>query len=225
MKAVILAAGRGRRMGRLTDTLPKPLISVLGKPIIHHIIESLPPSIDHIIVVIGYQGNKIKRYLKEKFPLVSFSFVRQDRLVGPAYALLQVKDFFTKPQERFILIYGDELPSKTEIKKCLSHNYSCLCHFISKPIPTGVVKVNKDGMIIKLVEHRKPTSKPVMAAGGVMVLNSDIFNYRKVLHQKSGEYYLTPMLNRFNKAYPMYIVLGQDDLYFTTPADIERFSK
>jgi len=54
MKAIILAAGRGTRMKPLTDTTPKPLISIAGKPILEHNLEHIYESVDEIIIVIKY---------------------------------------------------------------------------------------------------------------------------------------------------------------------------
>ena len=55
MKAVILAAGEGIRMRPLTLTKPKPMLEVLGKPLLQHILEALPDAINEIIIVIGYR--------------------------------------------------------------------------------------------------------------------------------------------------------------------------
>jgi bifunctional UDP-N-acetylglucosamine pyrophosphorylase/glucosamine-1-phosphate N-acetyltransferase len=59
MQAVILAAGKGTRMQPLTLTRPKQLVEAAGKPLIEHIVSSLPEEIDEIILVIGYLGNMI----------------------------------------------------------------------------------------------------------------------------------------------------------------------
>ena len=65
MKAVILAAGFGERMGSLTDQLPKPLIPIINKPILHHLIEALVQSgFKEFIVVVGHQKEKIMGFLK-----------------------------------------------------------------------------------------------------------------------------------------------------------------
>lgn len=63
MKAVILAGGRGSRMGALTESMPKPLVSVTGKPILEHIITyASEAGIREYIVNIGYRGAMIQSY-------------------------------------------------------------------------------------------------------------------------------------------------------------------
>ena len=59
MQAVILAAGRGVRMGKLTENTPKPMLSLFGKPMLEWKLEMLPRVIDEVIFVIGYYGSQI----------------------------------------------------------------------------------------------------------------------------------------------------------------------
>ena len=64
MKAVILAAGRGTRMGDLTANVPKPMLPVEGKPVLEHIVEGLrdEAKVREIFIVIGWQGHVISDY-------------------------------------------------------------------------------------------------------------------------------------------------------------------
>ena len=67
MKVVILAGGYGSRLSEYTKTIPKPMVKVLGKPIIHRII-------DHYIlyghqefyIALGYKGDELKKYFLKK---------------------------------------------------------------------------------------------------------------------------------------------------------------
>src|SRR4051812_22989783 len=64
MKAVILAAGKGTRMGELTNECPKPMLKVWGKPILEHIIEGLRANgISEIFVVTGFRAEVIEAQL------------------------------------------------------------------------------------------------------------------------------------------------------------------
>src|SRR5271157_1319914 len=63
MKAVILAAGKGTRMGQLTEQLPKPMLRVQGKPILEHILEGLlQAGVRDFFIVIGFRGDVIEDY-------------------------------------------------------------------------------------------------------------------------------------------------------------------
>ncbi|HEB78761.1 MAG TPA: nucleotidyltransferase family protein [Methylothermaceae bacterium] len=64
MKAMILAAGRGDRMRPLTDSVPKPLLEVAGKPLIVHVIERLAQAgFSELVVNLGYRGRQISAEL------------------------------------------------------------------------------------------------------------------------------------------------------------------
>src|SRR5476651_1564378 len=70
MKAVILAAGKGTRMGDLTANLPKPMVLVEGKPVLEHIIEGLrdEAGIHDFFIIIGWCGDVIRAYFGEGKP-------------------------------------------------------------------------------------------------------------------------------------------------------------
>jgi N-acetyl-alpha-D-muramate 1-phosphate uridylyltransferase len=62
-KAMILAAGRGERMRPLTDSMPKPLLRVAGKPLLQYHLESLRAAgIKDVVINLAWQGEKIREY-------------------------------------------------------------------------------------------------------------------------------------------------------------------
>lgn len=62
MKAMILAAGRGERLRPLTETMPKPLVTVAGKPLIEHTIERLVAAgVKDLVINLGYRGAQLKQ--------------------------------------------------------------------------------------------------------------------------------------------------------------------
>ena len=64
MKAMILAAGRGTRMAPLTDTCPKPLIPLCGKPLIVHHLEKLSAAgIKEVVINHAWLGEQIEQHL------------------------------------------------------------------------------------------------------------------------------------------------------------------
>jgi len=86
MKAVILAAGRGKRLEKLTEDKPKPLVPLAGRPLLSRILENLSRSgIKEAIIVIGYRGELIKQAIGNVSAGIKISYVenpewRQDNL-------------------------------------------------------------------------------------------------------------------------------------------------
>jgi NDP-sugar pyrophosphorylase family protein len=71
---VILAAGRGTRVGRVGDTLHKALLPLGGRAIISHQLEQIPSNV-HVIVCLGYRGAQVREYLQLAHPDRRFTFV------------------------------------------------------------------------------------------------------------------------------------------------------
>lgn len=97
MKAVILAAGKATRMRPLSDSLPKCLLPVGGKPILQRVIENVAAAgIDQIGLVIGYRGEAIRSFVKERFPLLRIRFIVNPRydFTNNAFSFLMARTFF-----------------------------------------------------------------------------------------------------------------------------------
>ena len=124
MKCIILCAGRGERMRPLTDTTPKPLLKIKGKPILDYIFESLPEEITEVILVVWYKKENIRRYIGTEYKgkKVSYVFGSPD---GNVLSFRNTREYIKK-DERFLLIYGDEMPTKENVNKCLSFPLSIL---------------------------------------------------------------------------------------------------
>jgi dTDP-glucose pyrophosphorylase len=109
MKAVILAAGKGTRMGELTTDLPKPMLRVQGKPILEHILEGLiAAGVRDFFIVTGYRAEVIESYFGDGTKWnTRISFGRQLVQDGTGKAPEVAKEFVG--DDDFVLTYGDIL--------------------------------------------------------------------------------------------------------------------
>jgi glucose-1-phosphate thymidylyltransferase len=93
MKAIIPVAGAGTKLRPHTYTQPKALIPLAGKTILSIIVDQLREAgIQEFIFIIGYLGNKIQDYVREKYPDLTAHFVAQTERQGLGHAVLLSKD-------------------------------------------------------------------------------------------------------------------------------------
>ena len=105
-KAVILAAGRGTRLGALTDEVPKPMVLLKGKPILEHLLDRLQAAgFGEALIVTGYRAEAIESHFRD-YPL-PLQFIRQTVVNGTATAALLAKEFVQT--DAFFLTFGDIL--------------------------------------------------------------------------------------------------------------------
>jgi NDP-sugar pyrophosphorylase family protein len=173
MQAVILAAGRGKRMKNLTDEIPKPMLKLKGKPILEHKINMLPREIDEIIFVIGYAGDYIIRHFKRYFAGRRIIYVFQDKMTGTGGALHLAKSVL---KDKFLVIMGDDLYHKKDLKRMLKHNLAILGHVVEDTSRFGIIKTDKKGHMIAVIEKPK-RSKNKLANTAVYMLNKKFFDY------------------------------------------------
>lgn len=219
MKAVIFAAGEGKRLRPFTLDRPKPLVEVLGKPLIQHIWEVLPPSIAEVIVVVGYKQKMLRDFLGPEFMGKRVTYVEQLEPLGTGHALRICKPYLEN-EKKFLLMYADDLHSRDAVAKCIEYDSALLVSFIDDPRHFGVVVTNEDGTI-KNIEEKPEHPQSNLAITGVYVLTPKIFDY-DVSHKKNGEYYLTDMIELCIKDSPMQVVETGFWIPIGYPHDIVR---
>lgn len=222
MKAVILAAGSGKRMHPLTLSTPKPLLVIEGKTILEYIFDALPMEIDEVYVVVKYLKDQIEDFLKGKFLDKKIYFVEgSDK--GSAYSLLAVKPFINQ-EESLMIINGDDLPTQQEVQECLKYKNCILACQSDQPESCGIIEVNTDGTIKHILEKPlQPSSK--MAVGGVTLVSSKILDYYPEPSLVNGEFFVTSLLNQFIKNMPVYPVYTGACRQFSSPEDIKKIEE
>lgn len=213
-KAIILAAGKGTRLMPLTLAVPKEMIRIGTKPVIEHAINVLSAGgIEKILVIVGRKKEAILNYLGSGKRLgVDIYYKIQEELKGTAHAVYQGRDFVGG--EDFAVIYGDNYlkPYRTMKEIIQFHerkkaDATLVLHPVQDPRRFGIVKINKDGKVLGLVE--KPTleeAKPYKTGdaylniAGLLVLKPSAFEYiRKTKPGKGGEIWLTDSIELMRK--------------------------
>jgi UDP-N-acetylglucosamine diphosphorylase / glucose-1-phosphate thymidylyltransferase / UDP-N-acetylgalactosamine diphosphorylase / glucosamine-1-phosphate N-acetyltransferase / galactosamine-1-phosphate N-acetyltransferase len=217
MQCVILAAGKGTRLRPLTDNCPKPLVKVSNKPLIDHIVEALPTAVDELIIVVGYLGDMIKEHCGSEFHGKKVSYVVQEEQNGTAKALWLCKDLL---KGRFMFLFADDIHGKEDLSRATSYVRSILVSSVDHPEKFGIVVRNPDGTLGLMIE--KPEHAPSNCAStGAMVLDDHIFEFEPQTPVK-GEYYLTEVIERYAKEYPIAVVEEHRWIPIGYPEDITR---
>jgi NDP-sugar pyrophosphorylase family protein len=107
MRAILLAAGKGKRFGETTKHIPKPLIEVGGKALIQHTLEALPKQITECLVVTQHLGHQIVNFLETLRQPRKLSYCSQ-QFPGTGGALLSVKEQL-KYDDFFLVVGTDDI--------------------------------------------------------------------------------------------------------------------
>ena len=151
MKTVIMAGGKGTRIASVNSEVPKPMIPILGKPILEYQIDCLRrQGYDDIILVVGHLGHVVKDYFGDGSAFgVKIEYVTETEPLGTAGALFLLKD---KLGEDFLLLCGDII-----FDIDLSRFYAChkahggvatlFTHPNSHPYDSGIIMADGEGRV------------------------------------------------------------------------------
>lgn len=148
MKAIILAAGRGTRLQPLTNTIPKPMIQICGKPILQYLIENIYTYVDEIIIVVKYKQEKIIDYFGDNFQWVKISYIQQSEEKWTAAALKWIQT-----QDDVFILYWDSIISQKDMKNILeSQKYWVFAQKVEDPSKYGIFQTDENNKILSVIE-------------------------------------------------------------------------
>lgn len=161
MKAVILAGGKGTRMGALTRDIPKPMIPLNGKPLLEYQIEwCRREGIAEVYLIINHLGASIEAHFGDGSPWnIAIKYYREAKPLGTTGG---VKELEEELQEDFLVLYGDvlfdvDLPRLVAFHKAKQSEGTLVVHPNDHPYDSDLVETDAEQRIIAV--HPKPHTK------------------------------------------------------------------
>lgn len=180
MKAVVMAGGEGTRLRPLTCHHPKPMVPIVNRPVIEHILELLHAhGITEIIVTLHYLAEEIVTYLGDGSDFgVNIYYSVEDEPLGTAGSVKQVENLLTEP---FLIISGDALTDLNLSNIISFHQENRAVSTITlvrvdNPLEFGVVIVDEEGRVRRFLE--KPGWGEVFSDTvntGIYVIDPSVF--------------------------------------------------
>ena len=179
MEAVILAGGYGTRLRPLTYSIPKPLVPIANKPMVMHLIDSLPRDVDRVILAVSYKRDMIEGYFgKNPVDGRKIILVEEETPLGTGGAIKNVEKEISGD---FLAFNGDVISSVNpsvlieEMKKRRAEAVISLWE-VEDPGHYGVVEIENE-RIKRFVEKPPPGKEPSrLISAGAYALSYDILD-------------------------------------------------
>lgn len=205
MQVIILAAGLGTRMKPLTETTAKPMIPLKGKPKLQYTLDWLPREIDEIIFVTNHLGEQIKDYFRDSYAGKKITYVFQEQINGTGAAVHECKDIV---RDEFLVMYGDDLYAKDDIKKMLRHKFAVSAFRVEDPAPFGILICDEGGNLIDIVEKPHDNQSNLVFTG-LAKLSKQYFDYPLVPVYNGTEFGLPQTMATMRKEFPIAIEIAR----------------
>lgn len=182
MKGVILAAGKGTRMLPLTERRPKPLVPVLDRPMLEHIIVGARDAgVDEIGVIVGHLGEQIVEYFGDGSGLgMRIEYIWQQEAKGTGHAALLAEGFVAG--EPFFMSWGDIIVPPENYKNVVNAFREGDCdavlslNYVEDPYQ-GAAVYEEDGFVVRIQEKPpKGTATTNWNNAGLFVYQAELFD-------------------------------------------------
>lgn len=199
LKAVVFAAGYGKRLRPLTVNRPKHVLPIAGKPLVKIIVESLAEAgVSDVGVLIGYHGEFVRKSLTGvKQPRLDF--IIQQQLLGTGAALKECRQYL-EGEEFFFVVYGDVTVTADVLRKLRKEmeqeRYDGMLAAVktTETARFGIVETQNN----KLIKIREKENKPGPVNAGIYILSREIFPILETIgFSPRGEIELTDAVNKY----------------------------
>lgn len=201
MKAIILAAGKGERLEPITSRIPKPMITIEGKPILQHNIELCKNFfVTDIYINLHHFPNAITSYFGDGSNFgVKISYSYEEELLGTSGAVKKIANEFWNEsnsdvhpglkmstdaaKDCFFVIYGDNF-SNCNLQSLVDQYYKALCnhviafHYREDTSHSGVAEFDDENRVIRFIEKPKADeSSSHWVNAGIYLLHPSILHH------------------------------------------------
>lgn len=174
--AIIMAGGRGQRLSPITDTIPKPLIIIGGKPIIEHNVDRLISyGITNICVSIRYLGHQIKEYFNNKPKSGDITFVEEDIPLGTIGAASKIKHL----KNDYVLVMNSDILTNIDYEDFYRDaiNHHADLAIVSIPytvnIPYAVLEMNGN----EIKDFKEKPTYTYFSNGGIYLIKRELLEF------------------------------------------------
>ncbi len=207
MKIIVPMAGRGSRLRPHTLTVPKPLIPIAGKPIVHRLVEDiakvLDEKIDEVAFIIGEDfGSKVEQDLMKIANSLDAkgTIYYQDKPLGTGHAIMCAKESLSGPA---VVAYADTL-FKADFNLDKSADAVMWVKKVENPSAYGVVKLNDKNEITDLVEKPEEFVSDLAVIGiyyfkDVEILKNELQGVLDAKLTRGGEYQINDGIEAMRK--------------------------
>ncbi len=200
MKVVIPMAGYGTRLRPHTWSKPKPMVTVAGKPVLGHVLDTFAglPSIDEVVFIVGYLGQQVETYVQQAYPGLPARYIEQREMLGQSHALWLAREHLAGP---LLVIFVDTL-IEVDLARLADERAGAVVYVkaVSDPRRFGVAEVEGKGRVTRLIEKPDDVSNNLAVVGlyyfrQAADLLAAIESQMQQGHQLQGEYFLADAIN------------------------------
>jgi len=181
VKAFLLAAGGGTRLGQLTKTIPKCLVPIKGKPLLHYWLRLCERyGIREVLINLHHLPHLVEEFLNNSSYRLEIKTFCEEELLGSAGTIAANRDFVAG-EEAFFILYADNLTNVNLEKMWQFHKghggvLTMGLFKANKPGECGIAELDRKGLVVDFAE--KPHHpKSDLANAGVYVASPQIFDY------------------------------------------------
>jgi UDP-N-acetylglucosamine diphosphorylase / glucose-1-phosphate thymidylyltransferase / UDP-N-acetylgalactosamine diphosphorylase / glucosamine-1-phosphate N-acetyltransferase / galactosamine-1-phosphate N-acetyltransferase len=184
MQAIILMAGKGTRMAKYYEG-PKQLLPVLGKPVVHYLLDSLPAEITELIFIVGgpHEEKIRSHFASGEYNGRSITFIRQGEQLGLPHAFGMAKDVV---KDKWFGSVADDIFDPVAIQALVKEDMAILSSKVSNPEQFGVLVTDEEGNLVRAVEKPQEFVSDLVWTGA-MVMDKTFFETKTELSAR-GEY-------------------------------------